>query len=60
MEVSLNLMQRDGTVPLDETFTEVIEHHGRTYQHYALMNGTYFVPIDEVQNMIDYIPNPWT
>ena len=41
-------MQRDGTVPLDETFTEIVEHCGRTYQHYSLTNGTYFAPIDEV------------
>ncbi|KAI3574757.1 hypothetical protein IWW34DRAFT_809397 [Fusarium oxysporum f. sp. albedinis] len=40
-------MQRDGTVPLDETFTETIEHYGRSYQHYSLTNGTYFAPIDE-------------
>lgn len=38
----------DGTVPLDETFTETIEHYGRSYQHYALTNGVYFAPIDEV------------
>ncbi|KAI1015067.1 hypothetical protein LB503_003816 [Fusarium chuoi] len=37
----------DGTVPLDETFTETIEHYGRSYQHYSLTNGTYFAPIDE-------------
>ncbi|KAF7548590.1 hypothetical protein G7Z17_g6964 [Cylindrodendrum hubeiense] len=37
----------DGTVPLDETFTEIVEYHGRSYQQYALTNGTYFVPIDE-------------
>ncbi|KAM6521271.1 hypothetical protein FSOLCH5_006030 [Fusarium solani] len=37
----------DGTVPLDETFTETIEHYGRSYQHYALTNGVYFAPIDE-------------
>ncbi|KAF4973850.1 hypothetical protein FZEAL_9196 [Fusarium zealandicum] len=38
----------DGTVPLDETFTETIEHYGRSYQYNALTNGTYFSPIDEV------------
>lgn len=37
----------DGTVPLDETFTEIVEHCGRTYQHYSLKNDTYFAPIDE-------------
>ncbi|EWY96740.1 hypothetical protein FOYG_05336 [Fusarium oxysporum NRRL 32931] len=37
----------DGTVPLDETFTETIEHYGRSYQRYSLTNGTYFAPIDE-------------
>ncbi|KAF5673783.1 methyltransferase [Fusarium heterosporum] len=47
MKVSLSPYARDGTVPLDETFTEVIEHCGRTYQHYALTNGTYFAPVDE-------------
>ncbi|CAF3567258.1 unnamed protein product [Fusarium graminearum] len=40
--------RRDGTVPLDETFTEIVEHCGRTYQHYSLKNDTYFAPIDEV------------
>ncbi|CAM1511602.1 Fc.00g091150.m01.CDS01 [Cosmosporella sp. VM-42] len=37
----------DGTVPLDETFTETVDYHGRTYQQYAVTNGTYFAPIDE-------------
>jgi tRNA G46 methylase TrmB len=37
-------------VPLDETFTEIVECHGRSYQQYALTNGTYFVPIDEVKS----------
>ncbi|KAG8350413.1 hypothetical protein FVEN_g11434 [Fusarium venenatum] len=37
----------DGTVPLDETFTEIVEHCGRSYQHYSLKNDTYFAPIDE-------------
>ncbi|KAM5348039.1 hypothetical protein ACJ41O_007863 [Fusarium nematophilum] len=37
----------DGTVPLDETFTEIVEHYGRSYQHYAVTNGTYFAPVDE-------------
>lgn len=35
-------------MPLDETFTEIVEHCGRTYQHYSLKNDTYFAPIDEV------------
>ncbi|CAG1971502.1 unnamed protein product [Fusarium graminearum] len=30
------------------TFTEIVEHCGRTYQHYSLKNDTYFAPIDEV------------
>lgn len=39
---------RDGTAPLDEIYTETAGYHGRTYQNYALTNGTYFVPVDEV------------
>ncbi|KAH8736012.1 S-adenosyl-L-methionine-dependent methyltransferase [Ilyonectria robusta] len=34
-------------VPLDETFAEILEYHGRSYQQYSLTNATYFVPIDE-------------
>ncbi|KAH7328376.1 S-adenosyl-L-methionine-dependent methyltransferase [Stachybotrys elegans] len=37
----------DGTVPLDEAFSETFEVYGRTYQSYALTNKTYFAPIDE-------------
>lgn len=37
----------DGTVPLDDTFAEVVEFHGRMYQKYALTNETYFSPVDE-------------
>jgi hypothetical protein len=38
----------DGTVPLDETYAETVDYHGRTYQQYALTNGAYFSPVDEV------------
>ncbi|KAM4060401.1 methyltransferase [Hirsutella rhossiliensis] len=37
----------DGTVPLDESYAETVDLLGRTYQKYALTNGTYFAPIDE-------------
>ncbi|KAI5463782.1 S-adenosyl-L-methionine-dependent methyltransferase [Mariannaea sp. PMI_226] len=40
-------LRRDGTVPLDEAFTEIVEFHGRSYQQYAVTNGAYFVPVDE-------------
>lgn len=39
---------RDATAPLDDIFNETLEYCGRMYQKYALANGTYFVPIDEV------------
>ena len=38
----------DGTIPLDDTYTQTEEYSGRTYQQYALSNGTYFAPVDEV------------
>ncbi|QUC17286.1 uncharacterized protein UV8b_01527 [Ustilaginoidea virens] len=37
----------DGTVPLDESFTETVEYHGRLFQKYALTNGVCFSPVDE-------------
>ncbi|GAB0138897.1 hypothetical protein EsDP_00007118 [Epichloe bromicola] len=37
----------DGTVPLDDTLTETVEYHGRTFQKYALTNKVYFLPVDE-------------
>ncbi|KAL6893259.1 S-adenosyl-L-methionine-dependent methyltransferase [Trichoderma evansii] len=37
----------DGTVPLDETYTETVSYHGRTFQQHALVNKIYFAPIDE-------------
>ncbi|UKZ47714.1 hypothetical protein TrVGV298_001940 [Trichoderma virens] len=38
----------DGTVPLDETYAETVNHHGRIFQQHALASRTYFAPIDEV------------
>ncbi|QPC62134.1 hypothetical protein HYE67_004365 [Fusarium culmorum] len=29
--------------------SRIVEHCGRTYQHYSLKNDTYFAPIDEVE-----------
>ncbi|KAH0597256.1 hypothetical protein MHUMG1_04633 [Metarhizium humberi] len=39
--------ERDGTVPLDKSFEETLEHHGRSYQKHAVTNGVYFGPVDE-------------
>ncbi|KXH27156.1 UMTA methyltransferase [Colletotrichum nymphaeae SA-01] len=36
------------TVPLDNAFLETITYQGREYQRYAVDNGAYFAPIDEV------------
>lgn len=47
-EYLLLINARDGTVPLDDTFTETVEYHGRTFQKYALANKVYFSPVDEV------------
>ncbi|KAK7218454.1 hypothetical protein V2G26_006457 [Clonostachys chloroleuca] len=46
----------DGTVPLDDTFAEVVEFHGRMYQKYALTNETYFSPVDEVNRISPSTP----
>jgi hypothetical protein len=48
LEYLLLINPRDGTVPLDDTFTETVEYHGRTFQKYALANKVYFLPVDEV------------
>ncbi|KAF5506578.1 hypothetical protein CGCS363_v004801 [Colletotrichum siamense] len=37
------------TVPLDNTFLETITYLGREFQRYAVDNGAYFAPIDEVK-----------
>lgn len=39
----------DGTAPLDAAFEETVQVFDRVYQEYALTNGTYFAPIDEVR-----------
>ncbi|OLN95530.1 Demethylmenaquinone methyltransferase 3 [Colletotrichum chlorophyti] len=39
------------TVPLDTSFLETITYQGREYQRYAVDNGAYFAPIDEVKEM---------
>lgn len=44
----LLMFSSEGTVPLDDVYAETAEYQGRTYQQYALTNGTYFSPIDEV------------
>jgi hypothetical protein len=36
---------------LDDTFIQTVEHHGRLFQHYAVTQGAYFAPIDEVCRM---------
>jgi hypothetical protein len=38
-----------GTVPIDEELLETVVRHGREYQRYAVENGIYFAPIDEVR-----------
>ncbi|KAK0391268.1 hypothetical protein NLU13_0769 [Sarocladium strictum] len=40
-------MDGDGTVPLDDTYVQTVEHHGRLFQHYAVTQGAYFAPVDE-------------
>ncbi|KAK3940647.1 S-adenosyl-L-methionine-dependent methyltransferase [Diplogelasinospora grovesii] len=35
------------TVPVDNTYREVVVHHNREFQRYALENGIYFAPVDE-------------
>lgn len=44
----LTPLGRDGTVPLDETYAETVNHYGRIFQQHALASKTYFAPIDEV------------
>ncbi|KAJ4865241.1 methyltransferase domain-containing protein [Trichoderma breve] len=43
----LTPLGRDGTVPLDETYAETVNHYGRIFQQHALASKTYFAPIDE-------------
>lgn len=45
---------RDGTIPLDDTYAETEEYQGRVYQQYALTNGTYFAPVDEVRFALEH------
>ncbi|KAK3306663.1 S-adenosyl-L-methionine-dependent methyltransferase [Chaetomium strumarium] len=35
------------TVPVDNTYREVIVHDNREFQRYALENGIYFAPVDD-------------
>ncbi|KAK3324272.1 S-adenosyl-L-methionine-dependent methyltransferase [Cercophora scortea] len=35
------------TVPVDNTYREVVVHHNREFQRYALENGVYFAPVDD-------------
>ncbi|KAH8173327.1 methyltransferase domain-containing protein [Sarocladium implicatum] len=41
------MTEEDGTEPLDATYVQTVEHHGRLFQHYAVTQGAYFAPIDE-------------
>ena len=36
------------TVPLTDAMLETVEYHGRVFQRYAIQNGAYFAPIDQV------------
>ncbi|KAK4126302.1 S-adenosyl-L-methionine-dependent methyltransferase, partial [Parathielavia appendiculata] len=35
------------TVPVDNTFRELVVHSNREFQRYALENGVYFAPVDD-------------
>ncbi|KAK4238403.1 S-adenosyl-L-methionine-dependent methyltransferase [Achaetomium macrosporum] len=35
------------TVPVDNTYREVVVHDNREFQRYALENGVYFAPVDD-------------
>ncbi|KFH43721.1 hypothetical protein ACRE_055480 [Hapsidospora chrysogenum ATCC 11550] len=48
----------DSTIPLDNTISETVEYQGRAYQQYALSNGTYFAPIDEVIKALTNFQQP--
>ncbi|KAL7808053.1 S-adenosyl-L-methionine-dependent methyltransferase [Trichoderma aethiopicum] len=37
----------DGTVPLDETYAETVNYHGRIFQRHALDSKIYYAPIDD-------------
>ncbi|KAK3491651.1 S-adenosyl-L-methionine-dependent methyltransferase [Neurospora crassa] len=41
------------TVPVDETYRDVILHHNREYQRYAVEHGVYFSPVDDDE--IEYL-----
>ncbi|KAK1255837.1 hypothetical protein MKX07_008096, partial [Trichoderma sp. CBMAI-0711] len=38
---------RDETVPLDETYAETVNYHGRIFQQHALDSKIYYAPIDD-------------
>ncbi|KAK3353564.1 S-adenosyl-L-methionine-dependent methyltransferase [Lasiosphaeria hispida] len=35
------------TIPVDNTYREVVIHHNREFQRYAVENGVYFAPVDD-------------
>ncbi|KAK0718240.1 S-adenosyl-L-methionine-dependent methyltransferase [Lasiosphaeria miniovina] len=35
------------TIPVDNTYREVVVHHNREFQRYAVENGVYFAPVDD-------------
>jgi hypothetical protein len=39
-------------VPVDNTYREVVVHGNREFQRYALENGIYFAPVDDVSETL--------
>ena len=48
LSISINDPQ---LVPLDDAILATVTHHHREYQQYAIENGAYFAPIDEVRGL---------
>lgn len=47
------MLSRDSdlqTVPVDNTYREVVIHHNREFQRYAVENFIYFAPVDDVSS----------
>jgi hypothetical protein len=39
-------------VPADDTYGEVVIHANREFQRYAVENGVYFAPVDDVSGVL--------
>jgi len=49
----------EGTVEVDPRYLEIVTYHNRQFQEFAIENGIYFTPADEVKSTADPTCEVW-